>query len=113
MAVKKVKQIHKAAKDLFEILDSSAQLRITSTGALTYKGKIVPEAQKRRIAEEAKLILSLEFWGILMDDMKQVACRKMYEEATNEELLVGGKWMLYTLDVMYKKLYNLSKLKTK
>lgn len=113
MAIKKVKRIHKEAKDLFTVLDASAQLKLNNQGLLTYKGKIVPEAQKRRIVEEAKIILALEFWGVLMDDMKQVACRKMYEEATNEDLLVGGKWMLYTLDVLNKKLYNFSKLKTK
>lgn len=110
MPIKKTKRIHKEAKDLFTVLDESAQLRMIGNN-LTYKGKILPEVQKNRIAEESKLILSVGTWEVLMDDMKQVACRKMYEEATDEELLIGGKWMLYTLDVLQKKLYNLSKLK--
>jgi len=111
MTIKKVKKIHKEAKNLFTVLDESAQLRMLTGGVMTYKGRILTEAEKRRIIEESKLILAVGLWEVLMDDMKQVACKKMYEEATDEELLVGGKWMLYTLDVLNKKLYNLSRLK--
>jgi len=108
---KKNIDINEASKHLFEVLDKSAELRLSRTGNLVYKGHIIPQDQKNRIVSEAKTILDLELWSILMDDMKQVACRKMYEEDVDGELRKGGKWMLYFVDVLNKKLYNLSNLK--
>lgn len=111
MATEKKLDINKESKNLFTMLDKSMELSMLRNGDLAYKKNILPQAQKERIIGEAKAILSSELWNMIMDDMKQVACKKMYEESTDFEMLRFGKAMLYTLDVLKQKLYNLHKLK--
>lgn len=71
----------------------------------------LPQKDREILVSEAQAFLSMPLWKILIQDMKAVACRKMYQESKSWEEMLGGKFMLYTIEVLEKKIENLSKIK--
>lgn len=58
----------------------------------------------------AKTLERSQLWDMLLKDMKQVAARKAFNESTSFDDMLGAKYMLYTLDILEKKVSKLSKL---
>jgi len=70
----------------------------------------ISEEERKTFIQDAKHISELPLWKKLMEEMRFIACRKMFEESKSWEELLGGKFMLYTLDVMEKKIGKLKRM---
>lgn len=83
----------------------------SEAGKLWNKGLPLSEEEKWLIVSDASKLQTLHIWPLLLDSLKWEANKKMYISSTCDDDIVAGKWMLYTLDVLEKKVNNLSKLK--
>lgn len=70
----------------------------------------LPEKNKKTLIQDAEIIKQTDLWNMLVNEMKYIARKKMYDESRCWEDMLGGKFMLYTLDVMEKKMDKLSKM---
>tara|TARA_R110000868_G_scaffold114344_5_gene306464 strand:+ start:4226 stop:4564 length:339 start_codon:yes stop_codon:yes gene_type:complete len=104
--------INKVTKNLFADINEKERLVPAHTGKLFLNGVEVSEAQKIEIISQAETLKSLDLVEILFREMEGVACHAMYEQGGDDtEMLKHGKSMLYTIDVLRKKIHNLSRLK--
>jgi hypothetical protein len=97
-------------KHLYNGLTENDVLRMVN-GALIYRNTVLLTEQKRVIIEQAKTINSLDLWKMLCDEMKVAANKRMYFDSKNEQDMLAAKMVLWTVDVMEKKIQNLSNIK--
>lgn len=83
---------------------------IGTAEALRYGDKVLSKAEKDEFVSQAKVILSTKLWGIIVNEMRGAAYKKMFEKSEGWEDMTYGKALLYTLEVMEKKLDTLSKM---
>ncbi len=111
---KKTTNIHENTSELFKSITDVMELQNPKAGVFVYKGKVLTTSEYNDIILEAKSILSFPLFEILIKDIEAAACKKMYQEGGDDiELLKGGKWMLFTLDVLKKKLMKLASIPVK
>ncbi len=79
-----------------------------SAGTFIMRGEKVPIEIIRSYASEAKAILSMEFWKELMNSIRYEAAKVMYEKSLSYDDVRGGKFMLYTIELINKKLLRIS-----
>lgn len=99
-------------KHLFNAITEDDVLKYHKKNGKFYLGK--NEVGGNRIISfrsQAITIKESTVWELLLKDMKLIANKKMYESSTTIDDVVFGKAMLYTLDVLDKKIDSLSKLK--
>lgn len=114
MSKKNTTNIHEETGKLFLSIDDAMQLTQNINGVFFYKGRALTWSEYNDIIYEAKTILSLPLFEILIKDLEYAACKKMYKDGGDDlELLKGGKWMLFTIDILKKKLEKLSNLPIK
>lgn len=80
-------------------------------GRLIHRGVVLTEDEKKGIIAEAQYLKSSKLLQVLFTEMAYLANRKMYFESNTTNDLLGGKYTLWTLDVLGKKIENLSNLK--
>lgn len=102
--------LNKLLRHLFSAVTEQDFL-IYDKGQLFYQGKALNNAAVEEMQNQAKLIRNLKLWELLNNEMKFGAQDLMYNKALKYDDMVAGKWMLYTLDVIQKKLDNLSNIK--
>lgn len=73
-------------------------------------GRPVTVKHLEGLKSDARTILELELWKQLTKDMKYIANKKMYISSTSANDMIFGKAVLYTLEVMDKKMRNILKL---
>lgn len=97
-------------RGLFNTIDESDVLRIDSKGVIMYQNKPLTREIADKIKTEAGTFNDSLVWEFLTNDMKYVSNQRMWEKSENIEDVLAGKIMLYTIEVMRKKLENLSKM---
>lgn len=103
-------KINLITKDLFNTVGEQDVISIEGK-ELFYKEKVLTDADKKSIISQAKTIQDMGLWKILVDELKYLSNRKMYFDSKTEEDILFAKAMLWTVDVMEKKIDKLSKLK--
>lgn len=103
--------LNKLLSYLFNAVTEDDVLRWDSQRKVFHVGDFtLPASDTKGLSEEAKYIMSTSVWSYLVKDMKHQANVRMYERSTNVDDLVFGKAMLWNLEILEKKLKNLSKL---
>lgn len=109
---KKNFDIGEVTKDLFIDINERERLVQTVTGKLYLGDTEVSEAQFKDIVTQAEVLKKIDLLEILFREIEGVACSAIYKQGGDDaEMLKHGKSMLYTVDVMRKKIDNLSRLK--
>lgn len=109
---KKNFDINEVTKDLFIDINERERLVQVPTGKLYLNGVEVSEAQKIEIISQAETLKKLDLVEILFREMEGVACHAIYTQGGEDTAMLNhGKSMLYTVDVLRKKIDNLSRLK--
>lgn len=86
-------------------------LDIKKTKSIIIKGgKEISEDEKQNYVSEARTIIKLRLFKDIMESMKWTANERIFNNSQKDADIVYGKAMLYTLDVLQKKLDNLSSL---
>lgn len=108
----KLRLLNWLAKHLFKLITEDEFLKFNQKdGKIYLRGNPLTKDQMNSISEQAKTIQSLELWGLLMKEMTFIANKKIALESTSINDVLGGKYILYTLDVLSRKVYNLSNQK--
>lgn len=99
------------ARNLFNVLTEEDIIKFDkSRKKFIIKGQVVPENEVQEIISGAQTIQQILTWKLLVREMKVVANKMIYFNSKTQEDIIGGKMMLYTIDIMEKKLDNLSKM---
>ena len=78
---------------------------------VVYDGKKPLEAKHAlELASQARVILQFEMFQKLEASMKYSANEMLFNKSKNEEDMIAGKMVLYSLDIFRKKLESISKL---
>lgn len=108
------KRNSKSANQLFKELFNG----ITADDVMKFDGrnfvvgdKVLPANDNIDIVSGAQTIKEMYVWKQLMKDMKWEANKRMYFDSKTTEDILAGKMILWTIDVIEKKLENLSKIK--
>ena len=80
-------------------------------GNFVINGKVLDQMSKDDITSGADAIKRMVTWQLLVKDLTWIANDAIFNKSKTEADLIFPKAILYTLDVMEKKLENLSKLK--
>lgn len=102
--------INYLVKDLFNGVSVDDVLKMKGM-TMFYKGVALSPAQKLSLVNGAKSLKALEIWQVLLEEMKNVASKRILETSKTIEDIVFGKVMLYVIDVMEKKIENLANLR--
>jgi hypothetical protein len=102
--------LNKSLKMLYNTVSEDDILRMRGT-KLYIGDKMLTDGDRRSIKSGAVSIQSLETWKLLVKEMKYMSNKQMYENSSTVDDMIFGKAMLYTIDMMEKKIRNLSKLK--
>ena len=73
--------------------------------------KVLPAGDKQDIISGARSIKNMYVWQMINKDMKYQSNKLIYEKSENTDDILFGKAILYSLDVIDKKLKNLSDIK--
>jgi hypothetical protein len=74
------------------------------------RSEVSPQ-DRQQIIIDASLIKDSIYWELLTKDMRFHACDMMYNQSKTVEDMVFGKAVLWCIDVMEKKLNNISNVK--
>lgn len=94
-------------KHLFKLVLEEEILRPDKNGNIWYRGRYLTKEERQDLEEQAKLILKQPLWEMLTKEMEYLANKRMFHESKDEIDMLGGKMMLYLIDVLRKKLYNI------
>lgn len=82
-------------------------------GRTLYIGdKPIGAARQMEIASGCKALRTIPAFHVVMHEMKMAANRRIYSRSQTQDDIIFGKACLWTIDVLEKKLYNLSNLET-
>ena len=99
------------AKHLFKLVTESDFLRIDNNAQVSFRGKLLNSIEREAIVVEAKNLHANEMWKLLQNEMVYVANKKMFYDSSTTDDILAGKMVLWTLDVMQKKIDKLSRLR--
>ena len=80
-------------------------------GQLTVGGKILSNKDKIELINQAEYLSRMYLWELLRKEMKHEANQMIFEKAVNEDDLIFGKAVLFTIDVMEQKINKLKEIK--
>ena len=103
--------INLLAGSLFKLVSENDFYRVGEKGTLIHRGRVLTDVEKHRIISEAKFLQSSETLLALLAEMIYVANKRIYFDSKDATDMLGGKMVLWTIDVLVKKIDNLSKLK--
>lgn len=96
-----------AVKKLFNTIGPDDILKQTKRGEWMYRGKLLSESDKNLLMAEAMQLSEMKLWGVLQDDVKWQANRKMFILGKTSEDLTAGKLWQYTLDALNTRIKSL------
>lgn len=103
------KSIDVIAKDLFNDVSEKDILRYVR-GKFYFNGKVLTEAQQKDIILQAQALLKSDLFLLLMREMVYEGNKKIYHDSKDLQDLLAGKMVLWTVDVLKKKVENIAKL---
>ena len=111
MEPKKVKKLNdlQVLKNLFNAVTEN-DILVQNGKNLFYRGKPLSAEVKAKLISDANLLKSMDLWNILLDCMRYEANKVLYETSKTPEDMIFGKAMLYALQIMEKKVENLSRI---
>lgn len=83
---------------------------VLKDGKLHLNGQPVSPETLKSLANQAQAIQTFDIYKLLMDEMRVLANKKLYYDSKTEYDMLFAKAMLWTIDVLEKKLANISKL---
>lgn len=83
---------------------------VLKDGKLHLNGLPVSPETLKSLANQAQTIQTFDIYKLLMDEMRVLANKKLYYDSKTEYDMLFAKAMLWTIDVLEKKLANISKL---
>ena len=103
---------------IFNYLMRSMFNAITEKDVLRIKGKkivigdrVLADAEVRGLKGEAADMETIPLWNYLKKDMKHIANKKMYRESQTVDDMIAGKMILFTIEVMERKIDNIKRMK--
>ena len=99
-------------KHLFNTITVDDLIRPNGKGGYQVRGVELKSEDIHILKDDARVFRESIIWKVLKMDMQQAANERMFEKATAPEDLIFGKAMLYTLDVMERKMQSLQDLRT-
>lgn len=102
--------LNKLLKYLFNAITEDDILKVEK-GQFIINGKLIDQMTRDDIISGADVIKRMITWELLVKDLKWTANDAIFNKSKTEADLIFPKAVLYCLDVMSKKLNNLSKLK--
>lgn len=106
----KLKLFNYLMKNLFNTVTEDQILKIYNN-KVTIGNVELSEKDVRGLKSEAITIQSLPLWQYLTGSMKYIANKRMYNDSKSIEDLIAGKMILFTLEVMEKKIDNIKNIK--
>lgn len=104
-------KIYNLSKDLFN--DKTAKdCLVFSRGKLYFKDKELTKEQVVSLVAQANELKNMDVFRLLMNEMKYLCNKKMYYESESTDDILFGKAALWFIDVLEKKITNLSNLST-
>ena len=100
--------------NLSEIYSMTKRLKIVSfsRGKLYFKDKELTKEQVVSLVAQANELKNMDVFRLLMNEMKYLCNKKMYYESESTDDILFGKAALWFIDVLEKKITNLSNLST-
>ena len=106
----KVWLLNKILKGLFNAVTENDILRY-SNGKMYLGKNLLTDADRISITSGADNLKQMYVWQLLNTELKYLANKQMFEKSNSIDDIIFGKAMLYNLDLLEKKIDNLSKLK--
>lgn len=86
-------------------------LREFSPGKLMYQDRFLTPFEKNNLISQAQIILKLDLYNMLSNEMKQLCQQKIYFDSKDQFDIALGKMGLWLFDTYEKKLKKLSTMK--
>jgi hypothetical protein len=96
-------------KNLFIGTDTSALIVQRTDGKLIHRGVLLDKSQSHAILEMASTIKQIPVTTDLIEEVKRVGAKKLYDECRNLEDLYFAKGILYAMDIFEQKMNNLAR----
>lgn len=97
-------------KELFNGITEDDVLKLVN-GKLIHRGVPLSLEQKNSIIMEAENLKTNNALIAILTDLKFTANKKIYEDSVSIEDILAGKMALWTVDLIEKKIINLSNIK--
>ena len=105
----KRKVISLLTKNLLKTVDERDLLRPGPNGSIILKGHILRPEDVDSLKQDAEFIKNSTTFKFLLDDMRYISNQIMFEKCQSYDDMMFGKAMLYTIDILEKKVKNLAK----
>lgn len=96
-------------KYLFNAVTHEDVLRQVN-GHTVFRGQVVNQATQKDLVSGAKTLKQLNTFKMLMQEMKYLSNKRMFEHSKTNDDILFGKAMLYAVDILESKVDNISKL---
>lgn len=110
----KIKILNSILKNLFNAVTEESFLKTTlqagKVRGIMLGSTQLTENEANELANDAKFLKRSRLWKLLIESMQYSANENLFNKSQTIEDMVFAKAMLYTLDVMSKKVDNISKL---
>lgn len=104
------KLINWLVSHLFCALTDKDILSQNPDGTFNFKDKTLDAEQQEELVEDAARFANSAIWKLMTDDAKYHACLLMYERSQDFNGMMFGKAMLYSIDIISKRLSQISKV---
>lgn len=92
--------LNKCLEQLFPIFKVEKTLTASKSGHLFLGGELVSGKQKDSLKAAARMFRNTQLWEILTATLKFQAEKIMFNESKNDQDLLNGKMVCYTISVM-------------
>jgi len=101
--------INWVVRNLLKSITEEEVLRPDKKGGIIYRGRTLSKEMRDRLQDEAEMLENSYTLKFILEDMEYLANKTMFEKSSKFDDLLFGKAMLYTIDVLKKKIHNLAK----
>ncbi len=109
MTPRKMAQMNRVMRSVFKAVTEEDILRNVNNH-IVYKGQPITPEFAKELSAEAQMIMNTNLWKMLTDEMVYEAQQIMFERASSTDDMFFGKAIIWSIDVMKRKLMNLAKL---
>lgn len=110
----KIKVLNLLLRHLFNAVTEDSFLKTTLQGGkvrgIMLGDKALTENEANELSNDAKFLKRSRLWKLLIESMQYSANDSLFNKSQTIDDMVFAKAMLYTLDVMEKKVENISQL---
>lgn len=107
--MKKKLNYNEITKDLFIGTDTSALIVQNTNGTFIHRGVLLDKSQSHAILEMASTIKQIPLTDDLIEEVKRVGAKKLYDECKCLEDLYFAKGILFAMEVLEQKINNLAR----